>query len=123
MYKDRSKSNLAKNKVFFYDHLYYIPKNRHNYGRVEKIPPPNFDSLDWSLPSQSTSEAYKCRIFIKIQKCMKLNIARNQSRVNMFMPMDVFVDFFSSSKLRVTRTMIKVESMDNNTMLQCMDKG
>ena len=51
MYKDRSKSSPVKNGVFLYDCLYYITTNRQNYGRVEKIPLPNFDSLDWSLPS------------------------------------------------------------------------
>ena len=123
MYKDRSKSNLAENGIFFYYNLYYLPIKRQSYGRVERIPLPNFDSHDWYSPSQSIIEVYRCRIFIEIQKCMKPQIASNQSRVNMFMPVDVFVDFFSSSKLRVTKTMMKVEKMDNNTMLQCVDKG
>lgn len=123
IYKGRSKSTLAENGVFFYDHFYYIPKNRQRYGMVEKIPLPDFDSLEWPLPSQSTSEAYRCRIFTEVQKCLKPNVASTQSRVNIFMPIEVFVDFFSSSTLRMTKTMIKIENMESNTMLQCVDKG
>lgn len=123
IYKDRSKSSLAENGVFFYDHFYYIPTKRQIYGKLEKMPLPDFDSPDWPLPSQGTSEAYRCRIFTEIQKCMKPNVASTQSRMNIFMPIDVFVDFFSSSKLKMTKTMIKVENMDANTMLQCVDKG
>ena len=123
IYKDRSKSKLAESGVFFYDHFYYIPTTRHKYGMVEKIPLPDFDSKDWPLPSQSTSEAYRCRIFTEIQKCMKPNIASTQSRVNIFMPIEVFVDFFSSSRLRVTKAMIKLVNIDTKTMLQCVDKG
>ena len=123
IYKDRSKSNLAENGIFFYDHFYYVPNKRQTYGNVEKIPLPKFDSHDWSLPSQGTSEAYRCKIFTEVQKCMKPNVASTQSRVNIYMPIEVFVDFFSSSTLRVTKTMIKVENIEINTMLHCVDKG
>ena len=94
IYKDRSKSSLADNEVFFYDHFYYIPTKRQACGgKLDKIPLPHFDSPDWPLPSQGTSEAYRCRIFIEIQKCMKPNVASTQSRVNIFMPIDVFINF------------------------------
>ena len=46
MYKDRSKINLAKNEIFFYDHFYFVPTNKKDYGKVEKLPLPEFSSFD-----------------------------------------------------------------------------
>ena len=51
IYRDRSKSNLAENGIFFFDHFYLVPTFRQTYGKLEKIPLPNFDSPEWSLPS------------------------------------------------------------------------
>ena len=123
MYKGRSNIDLAENGIFFYDHFYFIPLGRSQYGQVEQISLPNFDSIDWPLPSQSTSEAYKCKLYIEIQKCMKPGVASRQSRVSIFMPIAVFVDFFSVSKIRVTKTMLLVQNIQEANILQCVDKG
>ena len=66
MYKDSSKINLAKNGIFFYDHFYFIPTNKKGYGKVEKSPLPDLSSSDWPLPCQSTSEAYRCKIYTEV---------------------------------------------------------
>ena len=55
---------------------------------------------------------------------MKPNVASKQSRLNIFMPIVVFVDFFSGSKIRVTKkTVIVVQNVDAANVLQCVDKG
>ena len=68
MYKERSKINLAKNGIFFYDHFYFIPTSRRSYGKIEKLPLPGLSNTDWPLPCQSTSEAYRCKLYAEIQK-------------------------------------------------------
>lgn len=123
MYKGRSNTDLAENGIFFYDHSYYIPLDKGQYGHIEKLSLPAFDSLDWPLPSQSTSEAYKCRLYTEVQKSMKPNIASRQSRIAIFMPVAVFVDFFSTTIIRVTKTMFLVQNIDEPEDMQCMDKG
>ena len=117
LYKNRSKSSLAKNGIFFYDHFYYIPGKSKIYGKVEKIALPSFDSIDWPLPCQNTSEAYRFKLYAEIQKCMKPNIASTQSRVSIFMPIGVFVDFFLGSRMRITKTMIVVQNVEMDDML------
>ena len=54
---------------------------------------------------------------------MKPNVASKQSRLNIFMPIAVFVDFFSTSTTRITKTMIVVQNIDEAIMEQCVDKG
>ena len=39
------------------------------------------------------------------------------------MPINVFVDFFSSTKLRMTKSMIVVQNVGHINMLQCVDEG
>ena len=39
------------------------------------------------------------------------------------MPIAVFIDFFSKSKTRATKTMIVLQNLEVDDMLQCVDKG
>ena len=54
---------------------------------------------------------------------MKPSVASKQSKIKISMPIAVFVDFFSGSRIRVTKTMLVVKNVDATTMLQCVDKG
>ena len=54
---------------------------------------------------------------------MKPSVASRQSRVAIFMPIAVFVDFFSTSKIRVTQTLFVVQNIEEANILQCVDKG
>lgn len=123
LYKDRTYTSLADSGIFFYDHFYTAPTRRRGYGQVRELPLPEFNSTEWPLPCSSTSEAYRCKMFTEIQKCMKPNISCRQCRVNVFMPIGVFVDFFSNSRIRTTKTMMVVQSLARNDMLQFLDKG
>ena len=66
MYKDRSKINLTENGIFFYDHFYFIPTSKKTYGKVDKLALLGLSSTDWHLPCQSTSEAYRCKLYAKV---------------------------------------------------------
>ena len=74
MYKERSKSSLPKNGIFFYDHFYYISRGKEVYGQLKLLPIPYFDSIDWLLLSQRTSEAYRCKLVAKAQRCMEPSV-------------------------------------------------
>ena len=75
IYKERSKSSLLENGIFFYNHFYYIPRRKEAYGKLKLLPILDFDSTDWPLPRQRISEAYRCKLFVEIQRCMKPSVA------------------------------------------------
>ena len=110
MYKGRTGWSLAENGVFFYDHFYVVPSTPLCHGSITKIALPDFRSEEWPLPSQITSESYRCKIFSEIQKCLRTNIASKQCRISLFMPLDVFVDFFSHVEVRRCKTMFSVKN-------------
>ena len=47
----------------------------------------------------------------------------DKSRVNIFMPISIFIDFLSSSKFGVIKIMIVVKNVELANMLQCVDEG
>lgn len=123
LYKGRTMSSLAENGIFFFDH-YYVPPNRKGaFGTITKLALPDFRSGEWPLPSSSTSESYRCKLFSEVQKCLKPNIASKQSRISLFMPITVFVDFFSNAEVRVSRTMFSVKTLDSENVLEFVDDG
>lgn len=123
MYKGRTGGSLAQNGVFFYDHFYVVPSTPLCHGTLNKIALPDFRSEEWPLPSQITSESYRCKIFSEIQKCLRTNIASKQCRISLFMPLDVFVDFFSHVEVRRCKTMFSVKNFQDHNLLEFVDEG
>ncbi len=123
MYKGRAKGSLAKNGVFFYDHFYNAPSQSGQWGSLTELPLPGFCSGDWPLPNPSTSENYRCKLFHEVQKCLKSGIASKQSRVVLFMPIIVFIDFFSDMDVRISKTMFSVKSAKMEDIMELVDEG
>lgn len=123
MYKGRTGGSLAENGVFFYDHYYVVPTNPLCHGSISRIPLPDFRSGEWTSPSQITSESFRCKIFNEIQKCLKTNIASKQCRISLFMPFDIFIDFFSHVEVRRCKTMFSVKSLQDHNILEFVDEG
>ena len=123
MYKGRTERSLAENGVFFYDHFYIVPTSLSSYGVVTSLPLPHFHSGEWPLPSPNTSESYRCKIFNEIQRCLKTNIASKQCRISLFMPLNVFVDFFSKVQVRKAKTMFFVRCLQDANVLEFVDEG
>ena len=112
MYRGRSHRELARNGIFFFDMSYIEPKMiSAGWGLVMALPLPFFDSKDWALPAAAeTSESYRSRLFQDIQKSLKYSIATKTVRLTLFMPTEVFVDFFSDEQIRSTTTMFICKS-------------
>lgn len=123
LYKGRSKGSLAENGIFFFDHYYVPPKKKGDFGTLTKLALPDFKSGEWPLPSASTSESFRCKLFNEVQKCLKPNIASKQSRICLFMPITVFIDFFANAEVRISRTMFSVKVLDSESVLEFVDNG
>ena len=118
IYKGKTKGSLVENGIFFFDHYYVPPRRSGELGATTKLALPDFKSGEWSLPSSNTSEGYRCKLFSEIQKCLKANIASKQSRISIFMPITIFVDFFSNAEVRKSRTMFSVTTLDSTNVLE-----
>ena len=123
MYKGRTKGSLAKNGLFFYDHFYNAPSHSGQWGSLIELALPGFCSGEWPLPNPSTSESYRCKLFYEIKKCLKSGIASKQSRITIFMPIIVFIDFFSSMDVRALKTMLSIKCANMEDILEFVDEG
>ena len=122
IYKGRRGSSLAESGIFFYDHQYRVPTNSRGYGTLTELPTPVLESQSWTVPSSATLQSFKAKIYNEIQKCLKTNIASRQSRVSIFMPLEMFVHFFKQQSVRAARTMFSMTGQSKN-MLQFLNIG
>ena len=110
MYRGKPHKELANSGIFFYDMSYMEPKMSSAFGQVTPLPLPSFGSKDWSLPTSQTSESFRSRLFQDIQKSLKYTIATKTVRLTLFIPVEVFVDFFYDEQIRSTTTMFICKS-------------
>lgn len=120
IYKGRTHRDLAENGIFFYDMHYSEPNTSFGWGSLTPLPLPSFESKHWSLPTAQTSESYRIRLYQDIQKSLKASVATKNVRLTIFMPIEVFVDFFFDEEIRTTSTMFICKS---NNSLDFLDDG
>lgn len=119
-YKGRNHKDLAEHGIFFYDMQYFEPNRSSGWGRLTPLPLPSFESKDWPLPTAQTSEGYRIRLYQDIQKSLKASIATKNVRLSIFMPIEVFVDFFFDEEIRIASTMFICKSSE---ALDFLDNG
>ena len=110
MYRGKPHRELANNGIFFYDMSYIEPHSSSACGRVTPLLLPPFGSKDWSLPTSQMSESFKSRLLQDIQTSLKYTIATKIVRLTLFIPIEVFVDFFFDEQIRTTKTMFICKS-------------
>lgn len=120
LYTGRTHKELAENGIFFFDMTYNEPSTPCAWGRLAALPLPSFDSKDWPLPASHTSEGFKIRLQHDIRNALKLSIATKNVRISVFMPIEVFVDFFYDEEVRTTSTMFICKP---SSALEFLDKG
>ena len=120
LYKGRTHRDLADHGIFFYDMYYYEPKLSSDWGHSNPLPLLSFEGKDWPLPSAQTSESYRIKLYQNIQKSLKTTIATKTVRLTIFMPIEVFVDFFFDEEIRLAPTMFICKS---SKALDILDNG
>lgn len=120
IYQGHTHGALARRGIFFYDMYYTEPITPAGWGRLSPLALPSFDSNEWPLPAATTSESYKLKIFQEIQKSLKATTATKNVRITLFMPVEVFVDFFGEEGIRTTPTMFICRSEE---ALDFLDDG
>ena len=122
IYKDQKGTSLAESGIFFYDHHYQVPTSLRGYGSLTELPLPGFESKNWDVPSLTILQSFKAKIYNEVQKCLKTNIASKQSRVSVFLPLEVFVYLFKQQTIRTAKTMFSITGQ-NKSMLQFLKTG
>ena len=67
------------------------------WERLSPLALPNFK--EWAVPATTTSESYKVKLYKEIQKSLKATTTTKNVRITIFMPIEVFVDFFMMKRL------------------------
>ncbi|KAI5081111.1 hypothetical protein GOP47_0004294, partial [Adiantum capillus-veneris] len=66
-YAGRTSKSLVDEGIFFYDHFYQL-NQRNQRGALVKVPlPTNWNSVDWSIPDTTMSEALRSRLYRDVQ--------------------------------------------------------
>ena len=88
--------------------FYFEPILPASWGRLSPLTLPTFK--EWVLPGTTTSESYRVKLSKGIQKSSKATIATKKLKIAIFMPIEVFADFFHDEEVRTTPTMFICKS-------------
>ena len=108
IFQGHTHGGLAKRGIFFYDMFYSEPILPAGWGRLSPLTLTNFK--EWAVPATITSESYRVKLYKEIQKSLKATTATKNVRITIFMPIEVFVEFFSDEEVRTTPTMFICKS-------------
>ena len=108
IFQGRTHGALAKQGIFFYDMFYFEPVLPTSWGRLSPLSLPSFK--EWVLPGTITSESYRVKLSKEIQKSLKATMATKKVKIAIFMPIEVFADFFHDEEVRTTPTMFLCNS-------------
>ena len=97
IFQEHTHGALAKQGIFFYDMFYFEPILPTSWGRLSPLALPNFK--EWAVPATTTSESYRVKLYKEIQKSLKATTATKNVRITIFMPIEVFVEFFLMKRL------------------------
>ena len=121
---DQSHKELLNDAVFFYNASYIPRSSRSNFGHLEPIMLPPFDSPEWPLPDMHTTESFRAKLRFDFQNIMKPNLSSKQSRLSWFMPIGVFVDLFSVAEdIHKTPNFFVFRHMTDDLCSSLMDRG
>ena len=67
----RSHAELLDIGTFFLGGLYLPPTCDTPYGKVEALPLPQFNDVEWPLPDMHTSETFRTRLTFDFANAMK----------------------------------------------------
>lgn len=118
---DRSHKELLNDAVFFYNASYIPRSSKSNFGHLEPILLPPFDSPEWPLPDMHTTESFRAKLRFDFQYIMKLNLSSKQSPLSLFR---VFVDLFLVAEdIHRTPNFFVSRHMTDDLCPSLMDRG
>lgn len=121
---NRLHKELLHDGIFFYNALYVTQTPGTQFGRVEPIPLPSFNSTDWPLPDMSTTEAFRARLRLDFQNAMRPTTGSSQTHLSWFMPICVFIDLFAAAHtFQRTPTMWIFKEVSDQLCQSLMDGG
>jgi len=120
----RSNRELLDDGVYYYNAKYYPSTVRGEYGYIEKIPLPDFDSPQWLLSDIGTSEAFRAKFRRDFLFEMKPNTGSRVTHLQWFVPVGVFVDLFAAAHVvHRTATFFVFKNPSDDLLSSLMDSG
>jgi hypothetical protein len=121
----RSHKDLLDTGTFFLKGVYFPPTSTMLYGKVEALPLPGFNNVEWPLPDMHTSEAFRTKLTADFATAMKATTSGSFARQQWFMPIHVMVDLFAiaGDNIRRTATLFIVQSPSEALLSSLMNPG
>ena len=119
----RSHRELLDDGVFFYNASYLPRTGASQFGQLDPILLPGFDSSEWSLPSMATSESFRAKLRIDFHNVMKPATGSKRTHISWFMPLDVFIDLFAAAKSSYRTTTMWIFKNVNEELCQSLMDG
>ena len=96
LYGGKLPSALAVEGIFFYEALYVLPVGKSKYGKLQPIPPPPLNSMQWPYPNLEVVASYKLKFVNDIQAAMKPSTGSRGVHLSWLLPLSCFAYFFGS---------------------------
>ena len=121
----RSHTDLLDTGTFFLGGVYFPPVEPTLYGRIEPIPLPGFNDVEWPLPDMHTSEAFRTKLTADFSNAMKASTGSSFAHEQWFMPVHVMVDLFAIAcdSIRRTPTLFVLHSPSEALLSSLMNPG
>jgi hypothetical protein len=121
----QSHAELLDIGTFFLGGLYLPPTGDTLYGKVEALPLPGFNDVEWPLPDMHTSEAFRTKLTLDFANAMKATTGSSFVHHQWFMPIHVMVDLFAvaADSIRRTPTLFVLSSPSEALLSSLMNPG
>ena len=96
LYNGTLPSTLALEGVFFYDSLYVLPSVNLQYGKLQLLPPPALNSVEWPHIHHNVVGSYKLRFVSDIHNAMKSSTGSKGVHLSWLLSVSCFASFFAS---------------------------
>ena len=122
-YLGRSATQLSQSGIFFYDHFYQLLDKGNTHGVLKKLGLPAWNTIDWPIPQGVVAESYRAKLFAEVQHSLRPGIAAKICKINICMPITVFVDLFNHLKIKVCKTMLTYKADGTEHIVNFLDDG
>lgn len=108
----------SRKNVYFCIHMYKIPTLA-RLGSIVELPLPSYSSQECIVPNMCTLESYRLKLRANIRNSLKTTLGSRRVHLKWKMPIDVFVDLFSTNtlvsrmKVSFVSRMIQMEWLNN----------
>jgi hypothetical protein len=124
LYGGKLQSTLANEGIFFYESSYVLPVGKNKYGKLQPIPPPSLNSVEWPHPSLDVAASYKLKFVTDIQGAMKPSTGAKGVHLSWLFPHSCFAYIFGSwAGLKRTKFTYTCKELDQSWLDSCLGQG